>query len=372
MSIPVPWRRPTTSGPRLVLAVVAALACEARGADPAADGPHLAVYRWGAANPHGGAPANEAYARWLGRPAVWAEDFEPTERWDSIAGGDWQLGEWSRWKQAGAGRRLVLSVPLLPGPWDRSGPKDGAHAGQPVSLQAGARGEYNAHFRKLAENLVRHDLGDSILRPGWELNGGWYAWRAGEDPAAFAAYWREIIRTMRAVPGTGSLQFCWNPALGYQQFPAEKAWPGDEWVDLVGLDVYDDSWIPETYPLTESLTGAEVESRRRAVWEKVILHGDHGLQFWRDFAAAHRKPFSVPEWGVDRRGDGHGGLDDPAFIERMHAFLVDPANRVLFHCYFDVEAPDGGHQLSPGRDGTETTRFPESAARFRALFGGGR
>jgi hypothetical protein len=37
--------------------------------------------------------------------------------------------------------------------------------------------------------------------------------------------------------------------------------------------------------------------------------------------------------------------------------------------YFDVNAPDGHHQLSPGADGKEISSFPNAAARFRALFG---
>jgi len=67
--------------------------------------------------------------------------------------------------------------------------------------------------------------------------------------------------------------------------------------------------------------------------------------------------------------DQHGGLDNPYFVEQMHAFVNDPANNVLFHCYFDVQAPDGHHQLSPGFKGDEKTEFPQAAARFKALFG---
>jgi hypothetical protein len=294
----------------------------------------------------------------------------PIDRWDASEGGEWQLGEWSAWKKALPARRLILSVPLLPGPWDLSGPKAGPHANEPVSLQVGARGDYDAHYRTLAQNLVRYGLSDTILRLGWEFNGGWYAWRGGVNPEAFAGYWREIVKTMRAVPGAEKLRFCWNPAVGYQQFPAEKAWPGDAWVDVVGLDVYDDSWLPDTYPFPAGTSPDEIQMRRSRVWDKVMLHGDHGLQFWRDFAAMHGKPFAIPEWGVDQRADGHGGLDDPAFIARMHDFIVDPANRVAFYCYFDVQASDGGHQLSPGKSGDEPTSFPNSAARFRALFRG--
>ena len=174
----------------------------------------MAVYRWGAANPNGGAKAVEAFGRWVGHPDVWAVDFEPAERWDSISVGDWQLGEWGDWTRKNPQkRRLILSVPLLPGPWDRSGSADPREKGA-VSLEAGARGDYNAHFQKLAQNLVRHGLGDSILRLGWEMNGGWYTWRAAGEEEHFAAYFRQIVQTMRAVPGAEKLQFCWNPALG--------------------------------------------------------------------------------------------------------------------------------------------------------------
>ena len=339
---------------------------------PMSGAPYLAVYRWGAANKNGGAGANEAFAKWLGQPAVWAEDFTPIERWDAFEGGGWQLGEWSEWKKAADGRRLILSVGLLPGGWDRSGPQDGDGAKQAVSFEAGARGDYNAHFKTLAQNLVRYGLGDSVLRLGWEFNGGWYTWRASDNPQGFADYWKQVVQTMRGVEGAEKLQFCWNPAIGWLQFPAEQAWPGDDYVDIVGLDVYDDSWLPDTYPFPKDATPAQIEERRHATWDKAIWNGNHGLKFWRDFALEHKKPFALPEWGVDKRGgeDEHGGLDNPYFVEQMHAFIADPANKVYFHCYFDVQASDGGHQISPGKDGTEETIFPLAAAKFKELFGG--
>src|SRR6185436_4990248 len=113
--------------------------------------------------------------------------------------------------------------PILPGPWDGSGPTQGnTDPKKPVSLERGAAGDYNAHFRQLAENLVKYGLGDAVLRLGWEFNGGWYTWRAKDKTEAFAEYWRQIVKTMRAVPGAEKLQFCWNPTLGDQQFPADQ------------------------------------------------------------------------------------------------------------------------------------------------------
>ncbi|MBI3880921.1 MAG: hypothetical protein HY301_12795 [Verrucomicrobia bacterium] len=333
--------------------------------------PHLGVYRW----PNGMTNV-DAFAAWLGRPVVWGEDFVGGESWDNVAWPVWWLKAWSAWVHEKPGRRLILAIPLLAGPPDGSGPKQGnTGVNQPVSLEKGAHGEYNPLFKKLAENLVEHQLADTILRPGWEFNGGWYAWRAKGKTREFAEYWRQIVRTMRAVPGTEKLQFCWNPTLGYQDFPAEQAWPGDEFVDLVGLDVYDETWQAGTYPWPASATDAEIEERHKKVWREWTFGSDHGLKFWRDFAAAHHKPLVIPEWGVKLQNtagqEQHGGLDDAYFVEQMHAFVTDPANRVFFHCYFDVNCnpPKGRHQLSPGVNGTDRTDFPKSAAKFRALFG---
>lgn len=357
----------------LALPLAASPFAAAQTATPAAaPTPAIAVYRWGAANRNGGAAANEAFAQWLNQPVVWAEDFTPTERWENnIEGGSWQLGEWSKWKKAVPGRRLILSIPLLPGGWNRGGIKgpDGKYT--PVSFDAGARGEYNVHFQRLAENLIKYGLEDSILRLGWEFNGGWYTWRASDNIPGFIAYWRQIVQTMRAVPGAEKLQYCWNPAQSWLQFPAEKAWPGDEYVDIVGLDFYDQSWAKDTYPFPENATPGEIESRQRKAVDDVLINGQEGLVRWSNFAREHHKPFSIPEWGVCKRGDGHGGGDNPYFVEQVHKFISDPANNVLFHCYFDVEASDGAHQLSPGYGtNAKESQFPKSAAKFKELFGG--
>lgn len=327
--------------------------------------PQFCVYRGPA--PYG-PKNNPAYAEWLGLPAVWGEDFEPQENWDNIEGGGWQLRPWSQWKNAVPGRRFVLTVTILPGGWNLSGPKIGIDAGKAVSWEAAARGDYTHHFRKLAENLIKAGLEDSLLRLGHEFNGGWYTWRASKHEKQFAAYWRQIVTAMRAVPGT-HFRFVFNPSQGYQQCGGEQCWPGDEYVDDVGLDVYDQSWQQGTYPIPADATAEDRLVRHKKVWNE-LLSGNHGLIFWRDFAKAHNKPFSIPEWGVWKRPDGHGGCDNPYFIEQMHKFIMDPANRVAWHCYFDITTKgEAHHQLSPGPDGKFATDFPQSAARFKDLFG---
>lgn len=350
---------------RLTLALFAVLTLvrSATAAEPA-----IGAYRW--AN---GTANVDAFATWLGRSTVWGEDFIGSESWDNVQWPTWWLETWGKWVKAKPGRRLVLAVPMLPGPVDLSGPVGGnIDVKKPVSLEKGAAGEYNHHFKQLAENLVKYGLADVILRPGWEFNGGWYTWRAKDKTAAFAENWRQIVKTMRAVPGAEKVQFCWNPTLGDQQFPAEQAWPGDAFVDYVGVDVYDETWNANTYPWPAGTSEAEIEARRKKVWDEWLFGSKWGLGMWSKFAREHGKPLAIPEWGVNKRDDGHGGLDNVLFIERMHAFINDPANNVAWHCYFDVNAPDGHHQLSPGahEGGSRTVvLFPKAAARFRELFG---
>lgn len=332
--------------------------------------PFTAVYRGsvgGLAKPRG-AQLNDAYAAWLNRSVLWALDSTPNQTWDHLTGQDWQLAPWAQWKRQVAGRRFVYNIFILPGPVDGSGPKTGWRAGQPVSLEEGAAGTYNPIFRTLAENLVRHGLGDSILRLGVEFNGGWFAWRVPNDAKAraFAGYWRQMVTTMRAVPGAEGLRFDWNVNIGWCGFDPELAWPGDDIADVVGVDCYDDGYAPGTYPWPKDATAAEIAARRDKVWAE-IHDAKFGLRYWSAFAARHGKPMSLPEWGTNIKPDGHGGGDNPAFIERMHAFITDPRNNLLYHSYFDYQAGDGHHQLSPGDKGFQT-EFPLAAARFRQLF----
>jgi hypothetical protein len=348
----------------LALPLFSAVASSAPTAAPTRRDPPLGVY--GGAL---GVADVDAFAAWLGRPSVWAEDNTGSESWNNVAYPIWWLSGWGAWAKGKPDRRLILGIPIVPGPLDGSGPTKGdIDVGKPVSLELGATGAYDHHYTRLARALVEHGLGNTILRLGWEFNGDWYAWRAEGKAAAFAAYWRRIVTAMRAVPGTEQLHFCWNPSLGNQRMPAESAWPGDEFVDFIGLDVYDVSWVPDTYPWPKGTTEADVEARRTKAWDLWIRTPERGLTWWARFAAAHGKKLAVPEWGVCEGPDDHGGLDDVRFVERMHDFVTDPAGGIAFHCYFDAKASDGRHELSPGGKGARESAFPRASARFRELF----
>lgn len=77
--------------------------------------------------------------------------------------------------------------------------------------------------------------GEILLRPGWEMNGGWYAWGRKPD---YATAWRYVVGRIRAA-GITNVRFVWcvNVIWDAASDPAPY-WPGDNYVDYVGIDGY--------------------------------------------------------------------------------------------------------------------------------------
>lgn len=258
-------------------------------------------------------------------------DFAANDSWTNITGPNWLLNPW-----IGNSARLEYSLPMMP-------------AGNQYTLNDCASGSYNVYWKQTAQSLVSHDQADAIVRPGWEFNGTWYQWSAKNNIAAYVGCFKQIVTTMRSAVGQ-HFAFDWNPNLGGNAFPAEQAYPGDAYVDYVGVDIYDTSWA--YYPSSQLATA------QAAAWND-DLNGNHGLAFWSAFTASHHKKMAITEWGVSHQSDGHGGNDDPAFIDHMFDFITNPANNVAYAHYFDWTSSVGDHKL------TGTTAFPASAAEYQ-------
>ena len=326
--------------------------------------PPVGVYRWDA--PSG--PGNvDAFSRWLGKSAMHAVAFEARDNWASIDGADWQLGPWSQWVRAQYGRNLILSVPMLPGATDLAGPDGRVGTSDDLSLAKCAWGYYDTHWKNLANNLAYYGLHWAYLRLGWEMDGGWFAWRAqpgsGRE-ANFAGCFRRIVQVMRAAQPANQWKFVWNPNAGaWDKTYLDKVWPGDAYVDVVAIDLYDQSWALNTYPYPSTCDSTCRLTRQQNAWNNY----SKPLLLLRDYARAHGKAFALPEWGLSLRSDGRGGGDNPYYIRKMHEFITSSYNNVAFQSYFDVTLGAEHHKISPA-DGT-TTKFPQAAELFRQLFG---
>jgi hypothetical protein len=314
----------------VAVALTAALTTSAAPADAANPATTLGVYA-GSGSPS----AVAAFEARLGRPVSQVHDFQPHDRWSTLDNISWPLQRWTPSRYA---HRIVYSLPMLP---DSGG-----------TLAQGASGEFNEHFRTLALALVAGGSGSATLRLGWEFNGTWFKWsiKAPNGAADYAAYWRQIVTTMRSVPGANfKFDWCTTNVSSYvdgKQLDAARAYPGDAYVDYVGMDIYDHSW---------SARRADPAVR----WNDYVNQKD-GLKWHRDFAAAHGKPMTFPEWGLAHRRDGYGGGDAPHFIERMYEWIR--TNPVAYHNYFEFEDPSIDSKLFAGRS-------PRAAKRFVELFG---
>ncbi len=292
-----------------------------------------------------------AYEAFLGRPVDVAVDYLGVDNWANQEFPNWQIAAWAKRPDV----RLSLGSIAFPtgGTWE-----------------AAASGAYDGHWRTLGERLVAHGHGDARLRFAHEFNEFFHDYQVNSRNAPlFVQSWRRFVDILRSVPGQ-QFVFVWNPSLGDTvTFPRpEEAWPGDEYVDQIGLDVYD-AWYRGWRPGIDPPPTAQEQD---AVWNSQILDGPRGLRFWRDFARAHGgKPLAFPEWGLQlwqEPADGlwHGGGDDPRFVQRMHDLIGDPAWNVAWHSFW--EQP--GHGVFDTDDSPARTGVPVPLSRelYRTLF----
>ncbi|GAA1839471.1 glycosyl hydrolase [Pseudonocardia alni subsp. carboxydivorans] len=229
------------------------------------------------------------FEQWLGRPVDVGHTYLPGEGWDDLDGPAYILDPWAQWQREHPGRLFVLNVPM-------AAPNEAGLPDDEVAdiLRRGAAGEFDHHFRTLGERLVERGLQRAIIVPGWEMNGETYSHRCRPDPQAWKAYFRNVVSTLRAVPGQ-QFRFDFTVNRGRDDIDWTDCYPGDDVVDIIGMDSYDQS-----------------PGRRFDDFVSQPL----GLAEHAAFAAARGKPVSFPEWGLFRHGD------DPQYFRRMHDWMA--------------------------------------------------
>jgi mannan endo-1,4-beta-mannosidase len=75
-----------------------------------------------------------------------------------------------------------------------------------------------------------------LWRPFHEMNGGWFWW-GGKDPQTFVRLWRQMFDYYTKARGLDNLLWVYGPNHGTN---AAVYYPGDRYVDLIGLDAYTD------------------------------------------------------------------------------------------------------------------------------------
>jgi hypothetical protein len=276
-----------------------------------------AFVNWG---PYGREHTLQIWEKWLNQApsSVLGVDFYAQSTWEDFSGLSWVPG---MWKKLNPARNVVWSVPLTV---------------KGTSLADVANGIHDTEF-EAAARAISEAQPTAIIRLGWEMNIADSAWFAKGQEADYIKAFRRVVEIFRQ--HSSGFKYDWCPGWGSQDSAADIAYPGDDVVDYIGLDVYDFKY------------DGSAEER----WENFYLKAPFGLQWHREFAARHGKRMSYPEWGVGNFGD------NPFFIQKMHEWFVENANNIAYAAYFDV---DGQWPTQ-----IDNNRFPRSQKLFRRLFG---
>lgn len=208
---------------------------------------------------------------------------------------------WNFSNQDGANpnRNIVFSVPLTV-------------VGTP--LDQIANGYFDDHFKNAAQQIAAHNP-NAIIRLGWEMNFAYSTWSAVGHPWDYINAFRHVVGIFKNV--SGGFRFDWCPNIGSQEIDQELAYPGDDVVDIIGLDYYEQDWQSHQY-LWDYNTSYESWADPR------------GLQWHADFAARHGKPMSFPEIGSGKNGD------DGFFVQHMYDWINQ--HNVVYVDYWDSGA----------------------------------
>jgi mannan endo-1,4-beta-mannosidase len=78
-----------------------------------------------------------------------------------------------------------------------------------------------------------------IFRPFHELNGSWFWWGKNHcTPAELKQLWHFTVSYLRDTKNVHNLLYAFNTDRFYSKEEYLERFPGDEWVDLIGFDIY--------------------------------------------------------------------------------------------------------------------------------------
>lgn len=154
----------------------------------------------------------------------------------------------------------------------------------PMILKGGLlHPKYRAWLSKIATfmNQLKTDDGQSIpivFRPFHEMNGSWFWW--GKDsctPEEFKQLWRQTFTLLTETFKVNNLLYCYATDVVVNKNEYLKYYPGDDYVDVLGIDLYQKG-STEDY--------------------KILL--DNNLSMLANIAKAKGKPFALSEGGLER------------------------------------------------------------------------
>ena len=192
------------------------------------------------------------------------EVFQVTGRWPAIIGLDY-----ADWSTSGLNTEIPNQVAIA---YDKAGGwvTISAHIYNPANPAGGGLRDKGVDLKQLltpgtdtytrwmleldclAAGLAALQEANVVVlwRPFHEMNGGWFWWGA-HDPADFIALWKQMFTYFTEIKKLNNLLWIYGPNHGSK---TADYYPGDHYVDIVGLDAYTDDIAPKHIRGYEEIT----------------------------------------------------------------------------------------------------------------------
>lgn len=163
------------------------------------------------------------------------------------------------------------------------------------SLRSLVAGHWDGQLRHIAGILAAYDH-PVYLRFAHEMNGWWYPWAVnqnGNDATLYVQAWRHVARIVRGA-ARANVSLVWSPNLltgSSKESPISSSYPGDQWVDYMGLTAYNRTLAPST-TLTPSYNALTKVSSKPIILSETGASGAGKLGWIRAFGpylASHRR-----------------------------------------------------------------------------------
>ncbi|KAL3869900.1 hypothetical protein ACJMK2_042525 [Sinanodonta woodiana] len=201
-------------------------------------------------------------------------------------------------------------------------------------------GDYNHLYRQRLDSIAdwMKQLRDSsghlvpaIFRPYHEMTGGWFWWgtnqKTDNTPDDFKELYQYTVRYLRDTKGVHNLLYAYSPDKVKSASDFLQFYPGDEYVDLMGLDFY---YIAAFNPSVQTF--------------------QQMVQILTDTAHAHGKIAAITEVGIFNNGlDTHHNFWNDHVLDALKsgqgttrlAYVLGWGNICLHKC--EIWVPYKGH-----------------------------
>lgn len=181
-----------------------------------------------------------------------------------------------------------------------------------------------------------------VFRPYHEHTQTWSWWGSKcTTEEQFIALWRMTVRHLRDTRGVHNLIYAVSPQMDGEYADAKGRllfrWPGDEWVDFVGMDCYHGLDTRAFVANVEAMSEVHRRVHKPVGVTETGLENDHKADYWTEdvLPALRNQPCAmVVAWRNDNPRHAYGPYPSDSTADNFRRFFDDPWTR------FECDLPD--------------------------------